>query len=269
MTCKDERTESACRRLSCVHPGVCENLKTDHGPLIDLMKKVRTEKGVKRVYIASGVRYDLAERSPEFVRELAEHHTGGQLSVAPEHNSEDVLAKMKKPPIEHYENFARMFCKASEDAGKEQYLVPYFISGHPGSTLKDTIELGLYLKRNNLRPRQVQDFIPTPMAVATTMFYTGVDPLTMEPVYTATDLREKRMMKALLFWWDESSWELARDALTKAGRRDPHRTGAALPRPAGSRDLGTPRTACAPPFGGTRDRVRPGLTSPGKSRRRS
>jgi uncharacterized radical SAM protein YgiQ len=220
MTCKDDRTESACRRLSCVHPGVCENLVTDHGPLIDLMKRVRKEKGIKRVYIASGVRYDLAERSPEFVRELAEHHTGGQLSVAPEHNSPEVLGKMKKPPIEHYENFASMFCKASEDAGKEQYLVPYFITGHPGSTLEDTIGLALYLKENDLRPRQVQDFIPTPMAVATTMFYTGVDPLTMEPVYTATDLREKRLMKALIFWWDEASWPLAREALVKAGRTD-------------------------------------------------
>jgi uncharacterized radical SAM protein YgiQ len=220
MKCKDERIESSCRRLSCVHPGVCENLVTDHAPLIDLMKKVREEKGIKRVYIASGVRYDLAERSPEFVRELAKHHTGGQLSVAPEHTNETVLEKMKKPPIEHYENFARMFCKASDEAGKEQYLVPYFITGHPGSTLKDTIELALYLKRQNLRPRQIQDFIPTPMAVATAMFYTGVDPLTMEPVYTATDLREKRMMKALLFWWDEASWPLAREALRAAGRRD-------------------------------------------------
>jgi uncharacterized radical SAM protein YgiQ len=220
MTCKDEKTESACRRLSCVHPGICENLVTDHDPLIDLMKKVRNEKGIKRVYIASGVRYDLAERSPEFIKELAEHHTGGQLSVAPEHSSEAVLDKMKKPPIEHYERFAQMFCKASEDAGKEQYLVPYFISGHPGSTLKDSIDLALYLKGKNLRPRQVQDFIPTPMAIATTMFYTGLDPLTMKPVHTATDLREKRMMKALLFWWDENHWELAREALKEAGRAD-------------------------------------------------
>ncbi|HEY8087638.1 MAG TPA: DUF3362 domain-containing protein, partial [Polyangiaceae bacterium] len=178
------------------------------------------EKGIKRVYIASGVRYDLAERSPEFVKELAQHHTGGQLSVAPEHNSTEVLDKMKKPPIEHYERFAQMFCKASEEAGKEQYLVPYFITGHPGSTLKDTIELALYLKSNDMRPRQVQDFIPTPMAVATTMFHTGLDPLTMKPVYTATDLREKRMMKALIFWWDEASWPLAREALRKAGRGD-------------------------------------------------
>jgi uncharacterized radical SAM protein YgiQ len=165
MTCKDDATESACRRLSCVHPGICENLKTDHAPLIALMKKVRTEKGIKKVFIASGVRYDLAERSPEFVRELAQHHTGGQLSVAPEHNSDEVLGKMKKPSITSYERFAQAFCQASEEAGKEQYLVPYFITGHPGSTLKDTVELALYLKEHGMRPRQVQDFIPTPMPV--------------------------------------------------------------------------------------------------------
>jgi uncharacterized radical SAM protein YgiQ len=220
MRCKDDETESACRRLSCVHPGVCENLQTDHSPLIDLLRKVRNEKGIKKVYVASGIRYDLAERSPEFIRELARHHTGGQLSVAPEHSNPDVLKKMKKPGIESYERFAQAFCQASEAAGKEQYLIPYFITGHPGSTLEDTIELALYLKRNNLRPRQVQDFIPTPMAIATAMYYTGIDPLTNEPVYTATDLREKRMMKALIFWWDEASWPLAREALEKAGRRE-------------------------------------------------
>jgi uncharacterized radical SAM protein YgiQ len=220
MRCKDDATESACRRLSCVHPGICENLLTDHAPLIDLMKKVREEKGIKKVYIASGVRYDLAERSPEFVRELAQHHTGGQLSVAPEHTNPGVLAKMKKPGIESYERFAQSFCQASEDAGKEQYLVPYFITGHPGSTLTDTIELALYLKERHMKPRQIQDFIPTPMAVATTMYFTGIDPLTNEEVYTARDLREKRMMKALLFWWDEQHWPLAREALKKAGRGD-------------------------------------------------
>ncbi|HEY2405164.1 MAG TPA: YgiQ family radical SAM protein [Polyangiaceae bacterium] len=220
MACKDERTESACRRLSCVHPGICNNLRTDHAPLIDLLQKVRAEPGIKRVFVASGVRYDLAERSPEFIRELAEHHTGGQVSVAPEHNSPDVLKKMKKPGIESYERFAQAFCQASESAGKEQYLVPYFITGHPGSTLKDTIELARYLKRNDLRPRQIQDFIPTPMAIATTMYHTGIDPLSNELVYTARDLREKRMMKALLFWWDDTQHELAREALRKAGRGD-------------------------------------------------
>jgi uncharacterized radical SAM protein YgiQ len=220
MTCKDEKTESACRRLSCVHPGICENLVTDHGPLIQLMKKVREEKGIKKVFIASGVRYDLAERSPEFIKELAQHHTGGQLSVAPEHSNDRVLDKMKKPAIKSYERFAQAFCQASEEAGKDQYLVPYFITGHPGSTLEDTIELALYLKNKNMRPRQVQDFIPTPMAVATTMYFTGIDPLSGEEVYTARDLREKRMMKALIFYWDAQHWPLAREALKKAGRAD-------------------------------------------------
>ena len=220
MACKDDKIEASCRRLSCVHPGICENLVTDHAPLIQLMKKVRSEKGIKRVFIASGVRYDLAERSPEFIEELAKHHTGGQLSVAPEHNESGVLDKMKKPGIQSYERFAQAFCQASEKAGKEQYLVPYFISGHPGSTLKDAVSLAVYLKNNNMRPRQVQDFIPTPMAVATAMFYTGIDPLTGEPVYTARDLREKRMMKALIFYWDAQHWPLAREALKKAGRAD-------------------------------------------------
>jgi uncharacterized radical SAM protein YgiQ len=203
-----------------VHPGICENLLTDHAPLVDLLKKVRQEPGVDRVYVASGVRYDLAARSPEFIRELARHHTGGQLSVAPEHNNPDVLDKMKKPPVEHYERFAQAFCQASEQAGKEQYLVPYFISGHPGSTLKDAVALALWLKERKMRPRQVQDFIPTPMAIATTMFFTGLDPLTMEPVAVVRDLREKKMMKALLYYWDESQHDLAREALRKAGRPD-------------------------------------------------
>jgi uncharacterized radical SAM protein YgiQ len=220
MTCKDEKTESACRRLSCVHPGICENLVTDHAPLVSLMKKARTQEGIKRVYIASGVRYDLAERSPEFIRELAQHHTGGQLSVAPEHNDDGVLAKMKKPPVRSYERFAEAFCQASEEAGKEQYLVPYFISGHPGSTLADAVKLALYLKEKGMRPRQIQDFIPTPMAIATTMYYTGIDPLSGDAVYTAKDLREKRMMKALIFYWDPQHWPLAREALRKAGRAD-------------------------------------------------
>jgi len=220
MRCRDDATEQACRRLSCVHPGICDNLVTDHGPLVDLLKRVRQEPGVKRAYVASGVRYDLAARSPEFVRELARHHTGGQLSVAPEHTSPGVLDKMKKPPIEHYERFAQAFCHASEQAGKEQYLVPYFITAHPGSTLSDTIELALWLKARNMRPRQVQDFIPTPMAIATTMFYTGIDPLTNEPVPVVRDLREKKRMKALLYWWDEAQWSLAREALRAAGRSD-------------------------------------------------
>jgi uncharacterized radical SAM protein YgiQ len=220
MKCKDERIEKACRRLSCVHPGVCENLVTDHRPLVELLSKIRKEKGVKKAFIASGVRYDLAERSPEFVDVLAEHHTGGQLSVAPEHVDEDVLDKMKKPGAESYERFAEMFDCASQKTGKEQHLVPYYISGHPGSTTESMIELALYLKKRGLRPRQVQDFIPTPMSMATSMYVTGLDPFTQEPVYVAKGLREKRMQKALLQYWDVEQHDLAREALIKAKRGD-------------------------------------------------
>jgi len=220
LKCKSEAIESKCRKLSCVHPGVCENLQTDHGPLIELMREVRQEEGVKHVFIASGVRYDLAERSPEYVKELAAHHVGGQLSVAPEHVSKRVLEKMKKPGIESFERFQNMFACASEEAGKEQYDIPYFISGHPGSALEDMVELALWLKKNGKRPRQVQDFIPTPMAVATAMYYTGIDPMKMEPVYTARGLREKKLQKALLLYWNPEHWPLAREALEQAGRQD-------------------------------------------------
>jgi uncharacterized radical SAM protein YgiQ len=220
LACKSPEIEARCRRLSCVHPGVCENLRTDHGPLIDLMRRVRKADGVKHVFIASGVRYDLAERSPEYVEELARHHVGGQLSVAPEHVSPRVLEKMKKPGIESYERFQQMFACASKDAGKEQYDIPYFISGHPGSTLADMVDLALWLKKNGRRPRQVQDFIPTPMAMATCMYHTGIDPLTMQPVYTATGLRAKKLQKALLLYWSPEQWPLAREALREAGRDD-------------------------------------------------
>ncbi|MEZ4369442.1 MAG: YgiQ family radical SAM protein [Polyangiaceae bacterium] len=220
MRCREEKIEKACRRLSCVHPGVCENLVTDHAPLIDLLSKVREEKGVRKVFIASGVRYDLAERSPEFVEQLARHHTGGQLSVAPEHVDDAVLDKMKKPGAESYERFESLFQCASEKSGKEQHLIPYYISGHPGSTLKSMIDLAVYLKRKGLRPRQVQDFIPTPMSMATSMYFTGLDPVSQEPVYTAKHLREKRKQKALLQYWDPTQHDLAREALAEAKRAD-------------------------------------------------
>jgi len=223
MKCEDEKFESKCRRLSCVHPGVCEHLKTDHGPLIDLMKRVRKEEGVKHVHVASGVRTDLVVegvRGQEYLRELTKHHVGGQLSVAPEHVSEETLRLMKKPPIEGYDTFAEQFRCASNDAGKDQYLVPYFISGHPGSTLKDMVEMALYLKSRGYRPRQVQDFIPTPMSLAATMYHSGYDPLTMKPVYTARGLKEKRMQKALLLYWDPEQADLVREALIEAGRKD-------------------------------------------------
>ena len=221
MRCEDEKFESRCRRLSCVHPEICEHLKTDHGPLIDLMRRVRADEGIRKVFIASGVRYDLAERSPEYIRELATHHVGGHLSVAPEHVSDDVLKLMKKPGVASYNRFAEQFRCASQEAGKEQYLIPYFISGHPGSTLEDMINLALYLKRNNLRPRQVQDFIPTPMSLAATMYHTGLDPLSKDasqPVAVPKGLREKKLQKALLLYWDRAHHDLAREALHKAGR---------------------------------------------------
>ncbi len=220
MKCREEKIEKACRRLSCVHPGICENLVTDHAPLVDLLKKVRQEPGVRKVFIASGVRYDLAAESPEFIEELAQHHTGGQLSVAPEHTDEKVLDKMKKPGVETYEKFADMFACASEKTGKEQHLVPYYISGHPGSTLESMVGLALYLKGKGLRPRQVQDFIPTPMSMATSMWYTGKDPFSREPVYTAKLMQDKRMQKALLQYWDPEQHQLAREALKKCGRAD-------------------------------------------------
>jgi uncharacterized radical SAM protein YgiQ len=220
MRCKDEKIEGACRRLSCVHPGICENLVTNHEPLVDLMREARKQPGIKKVFIASGVRYDLAERSPEFISELAKHHTGGQLSVAPEHNDPDVLARMKKPPIESYERFAESFRCASESAGKDQYLVPYFISGHPGSTLEEMVDLALWLKERGMRPRQVQDFIPTPMSMAASMFYTDRDPFTDKPVYTAKSMEEKRLQKALLLYWDPSHHDEVREALTRVGRSD-------------------------------------------------
>ncbi len=243
MKCRSEEIESKCRRLSCLHPGVCENLGTDHGPVIDLMKRVREEEGVKHVFIASGVRYDLAELSPEYVNELAKHHVGGQLSVAPEHASPRVLEKMKKPGIESFERFREMFACASQDAGKEQYDIPYFISGHPGSTLEDMVDLALWLKAEGYRPRQVQDFIPTPMSMASAMYYSGLDPFTMEPVYTATGLREKKLQKALLLYWDSAQWPLTREALIAAGRRDliGHGPGCLVPAgPVGSPDLERP-----------------------------
>jgi len=154
------------------------------------------------------------------VQELATHHVGGQLSVAPEHVSPRVLAKMKKPGIEAYERFTEMFRCASQDAGKEQYQIPYFISGHPGSTLEDMIDLAVWLKKSGRRPRQVQDFIPTPMSLAATMYWTGIDPLAMEPVYTAVGLREKRLQKSLLLYWNREEWPTVREALRQAGRPD-------------------------------------------------
>ena len=220
MACTRPEVEKTCRRLSCVHPKICKLLGTDHAPTIDLMRKARAVPGVARVHIASGIRMDLAADEPEYLDELARHHVGGHLKVAPEHVSERVLALMKKPTQGSFEIFAERFAAASQRAGKEQYLVPYFISSHPGSGVEDMIELAVYLKRNGYRPRQVQDFIPAPMDIATCMYWTGLDPFTLEPVDSARRLTDRLVQRALLQFFAPENWATVREALVRAGRED-------------------------------------------------
>jgi len=220
MHCRRPDVERICRRLSCVHPTICKLLNTDHADLIDLMKIVRSQKGVRTVLVNSGVRMDLAERSPEYVRQLVRHHVGGRLSVAPEHTDERTLSLMKKPPVESFERFAAMFERESKLAGKTQYLAPYFIASHPGSDLRAMIELAVYLKRAGIQPDQVQDFIPTPMDVATCMYHTGIDPFTRKPVPVAVRLRDRKVQRALMRFFKPENYILVREALIKAGRTD-------------------------------------------------
>jgi len=218
MNCSRPEVRAKCRRLSCLHPTICKLLDTNHGPLIDLMKRVRMVKGVKKVFVASGIRTDLAQLSPAYLNQLIRHHIGGHLKVAPEHCDRDVLRLMKKPSIEDFENFARKFYEISRAAGKEQYLVPYFISGHPGCDLKAAIRLAEFLKRTGYRPQQVQDFMPTPFDIATCMYYTGIDPMTGEKVYVPKGERERRRQRALLQFWKPENYFDVRDALKAAGR---------------------------------------------------
>ncbi|QGJ70696.1 YgiQ family radical SAM protein [Planctomycetales bacterium 10988] len=220
MRCSRPDIEAKCRRLSCVHPRVCKLLGTDHGPLIQLMRKTRAVEGVKKVNVASGIRMDLARRDPEYMRELVEHHVGGYLKVAPEHTDPQVLKLMKKTSSEDFTEFSKAFHKASEEAGKEQYLIPYFIASHPGSDLRAMIDLALYLKRNGYRPDQVQDFIPGPFDIATCMFYTGLDPMTMRPVEVAKHLRDRKLQRALLQFFKPENYFEVRQALVQAERED-------------------------------------------------
>jgi uncharacterized radical SAM protein YgiQ len=220
MRCSRPEVEAVCRRPSCVHPTICKLLDTDHRPTIELMRRARQIPGVKRVHIASGIRTDLAQRSPEYLDELAAHHVGGHLKVAPEHASERVLRRMKKPSIRSFEAFAERFQQASKRAGREQYLVPYFIASHPGCEVEDMIELAVFLKRNGYRPRQVQDFIPAPMDVATCMYYTGLDPQSLKPVPVARRLREREVQRALLQFFAPENYFSVRRTLIDAGRRD-------------------------------------------------
>lgn len=225
LACKDKQIETSCRRLSCVYPDICENLGTDHAPLIALYRKARAIPGVKRVTIGSGLRYDLAVRSPEYVKELVTHHVSGLLKIAPEHTEEGPLSKMMKPGIGTYEQFAAMFEKYSREAGKKQHLVPYFIAAHPGTTDEDMVKLALWLKKQGFRPDQVQTFLPTPMALATTMYHSRRNPLRKvsadsELVETARAGKLRKLHKALLRWHDPENWPLIREALQHMGRAD-------------------------------------------------
>ncbi len=225
MACKDPKIESACRRLSCVYPDVCENLGTDHAPLINVYRKARALPGIKKVLVASGLRYDLAVRSPEYVKELATHHVGGYLKIAPEHIEEGPLSKMMKPGVGHYDKFKELFDRFSREAGKEQYLIPYFIAAHPGTTDEDMLALGLWLKRNGFRLDQVQTFLPTPLAIATAMYHTGKNPLrkvtgTSEEVRIVRGGRQRRLHKAFLRYHDAENWPILREALRTMGRAE-------------------------------------------------
>jgi uncharacterized radical SAM protein YgiQ len=225
LACKSRAIESACRRPSCVYPGICPNLNTDHMPLIRLYRRARTLPGVKKVLIGSGVRYDLAVESPEYVKELVQHHVGGYLKIAPEAIGEGPLSKMMKPGVGTYHRFKELFEKYSKEAGKEQYLIPYFIAAHPGTTDEDMLELALWLKRNGYRADQVQAFLPSPMATATAMWHSGKNPLrkvthASEGVHIPKGLKVRRLHKAFLRWHDANNWPVLREALKRMGRAD-------------------------------------------------
>jgi uncharacterized radical SAM protein YgiQ len=225
LACKSREIESACRRPSCVYPGICSNLNTDHAPLIRLYRRARTLPGIKKVLIASGVRYDLAIESPEYVKELAQHHVGGYLKIAPEAIAEGPLRMMMKPGVGAYDRFKALFDRYSQEAGKEQYLIPYFIAAHPGTTDEDMLELALWLKRNGLRADQVQAFLPGPMATATAMYHSERNPLRKiardsERVHVPKGTRVRRLHKAFLRYHDANNWPILREALKRMGRAD-------------------------------------------------
>ena len=225
LACRSREIESACRRPSCVYPGVCPNLRTDHAPLIRLYRRARALPGIRKVLIASGVRYDLAIESPEYVKELAQHHTGGYLKIAPEALAEGPLSKMMKPGVAAYDRFKELFERYSKEAGKEQYLIPYFIAAHPGTSDQDMLELALWLKTNGFRADQVQAFLPGPMATATAMYHSGRNPLKRitrdsEAVLIPRGLKVRRLHKAFLRYHDPNNWPLLREALRRMGRAD-------------------------------------------------
>ena len=223
--CKSPVIEAACRKPSCVYPDVCPNLNTDHTPLIHMYRRARALKGVKKILISSGLRYDLAVKSPEYIRELATHHVGGYLKIAPEHTESGPLSMMMKPGIGSYDRFKKLFDAASKEAGKEQFLIPYFIAAHPGTSDEDMMNLALWLKKNGFRADQVQTFYPSPMASATAMYHSGRNPLrkvtrTSESVDIVRGDRRRRLHKAFLRYHDANNWPLLREALKAMGRAD-------------------------------------------------
>ena len=225
LQCKDPEIEKNCRKPSCVFPGVCQNLHTDHAPLTQLYRKARSLKGIKKILIGSGLRYDLAVLNPEYVKELVQHHVGGYLKIAPEHTEKGPLSKMMKPGIGAYDRFKQMFERYSKEAGKEQYLIPYFIAAHPGTTEYDMMNLAIWLKKNGFRADQVQTFYPSPMATATTMYHTGKNPLAKVARYTENiDIvkgdKRRRIHKAFLRYHDSNNWPLLRETLKEMGRAD-------------------------------------------------
>lgn len=220
MRCTKPEVEAVCRRQSCVHPKICKLLGVDHTPVIELMREAREVPGVKKVLVASGIRMDLARQSPEYIKELTQHHVGGHLKVAPEHVDPDVLYKMRKPANDDFEFFTEQFKDASEEAGKKQYLIPYFIASHPGSSIESMIELALFLKRNGYKPDQVQDFIPAPLDIATSMYYTGLDPFSLKPVYIAKALKDRKSQRALMQFFKPENYFEVRDALRSVNRSD-------------------------------------------------
>ena len=225
IACKSKAIETACRRPSCVYPGICENLNTDHSSLIELYRGARAIDGVKKVLISSGLRYDLAVESPKYVEELVTHHVGGYLKIAPEHTEQGPLSKMMKPGMGSYDRFKALFEKFSRKAGKEQYLIPYFIAAHPGTTDEDMLNLALWLKQNGFRADQVQNFYPSPMATATAMYHSGKNPLKRvrrdsETVDTAKGEKQRRLHKAFLRYHDPANWPMLRSALKGMGREE-------------------------------------------------
>lgn len=225
LNCTSPAIQKTCKRLSCVYPNICKHLNTDHSPTTQLYRRARSVPGVKRVDIASGLRYDLALKDPEYIEELVTHHVGGYLKIAPEHSEDKTLSKMMKPSISSYDEFKRLFDKFSKKAGKKQYLIPYFIAAHPGCDEEDMLNLAMWLKKNKFKPDQVQTFYPSPMSLATAMYYSERNPLEKvryksDKLSVCKDLDQRRLQKAFLRYHDEKNWPVLRQALQEMGRAD-------------------------------------------------